>query len=65
MGLPGPTNDIQQVLAYICKKNDLRKTILIGKNYEDRWNFEVAIEKFLKLFRSNQIHDGFLDRDKL
>lgn len=63
--LSAPSNDIQQILAHICKKEDLRQTILIGKNYEDRWNFKYAVDKFLKLFRSNQINDGFLDRDKL
>jgi ribosome biogenesis GTPase A len=60
-----PMDDIQRLYVEICKKHDLRKNLMVGKGYEERWDFEEARNIFINLYRKNKLPDGFLDKDKL
>lgn len=61
----GPCNDIKQVLLQVCRLRDLRRTFLIGRDREERWDFDTAVTHFIQLYRNNTLPDCFLDKDRL
>ncbi|KAI6173143.1 G domain-containing protein [Aphelenchoides besseyi] len=61
-----PTDDIQQLLLKICQERNIRvRTLVPGRGYEDRWDFNAATEIFVGTFTNNKLDDCFLDRDRL
>lgn len=60
-----PVDNIQKFYVEICKKYDLRKKVMMGLAYEERWDFDKARQMFINLYRENKLPDCFLDKDRL
>lgn len=65
MGMPGPSNDIREVLAYGAVKNNMISKIksLETGDFEHVANFSNSAERFIRLFRKGEFGAVLLDSD--
>uniref|UniRef100_A0AC35TJH1 Mitochondrial GTPase 1 n=1 Tax=Rhabditophanes sp. KR3021 TaxID=114890 RepID=A0AC35TJH1_9BILA len=61
----GPSDNINNVLFEICKANDLKKTVMVGKGYETIWDQDRAVSYFINLYRKHKLKDHCLDKEIL
>uniref|UniRef100_A0A0N4Z942 Mitochondrial GTPase 1 n=1 Tax=Parastrongyloides trichosuri TaxID=131310 RepID=A0A0N4Z942_PARTI len=65
LNISEPSDNINEVLLQICKANDLKKNMMVGKGYQLLWDQEKAINKFINLYRKHKLADHCLDKELL
>ncbi|CAJ0572395.1 unnamed protein product, partial [Mesorhabditis spiculigera] len=61
----GPCDNINKVLLRICQAENLRANRMIGRDIEERWDFDEATKRFIQLFRTHKLKDHCLDKELL